>query len=207
MVTLAASKLKTGWPVPETNAIVTTVLPNMSASPLDRQFTVVPDVQDVEKHTPRSAPPPRSSPAVVVCSPMPKLRPETVTEAYPVCGAFKRTSDATAASKVKIGRPVPVTNTIVTLADRNKSANGFDRHASDVADIQDDVMHAPRSPPPPRSSPAVAVNSPTPKLSPITVTDAYPECGTLRRTSDTTAASKLNIPRPVPAMLPTVTCK
>jgi hypothetical protein len=54
------------------------------------------------------------------------------------------------------------------------SPTAFDKHATDVAELHDDVMHTPRSPPPPRSSAAVAVCSPAPKPSPDTVTDAYP---------------------------------
>ena len=87
---------------------------------------------------------------------------------------FSEASDTTAASKLNTGRPVPDTPPTVTLAARNTSPNAFDRHASVVADIHDDVKHTPRSPRPPRSSPAVAVCSPTPKSSPNTVTDAYP---------------------------------
>jgi len=88
---------------------------------------------------------------------MPKSRPETVKDAYPLAGAFSRASDATAASKLKIGRPVPDTVATVTVADLNRSPKAFERHASDVADIHDDVKHTPRSPLPPFSSPAVAV--------------------------------------------------
>jgi hypothetical protein len=115
--------------------------------------------------------------------------------------------EAAAASKLKTGRPVPDLEATVTLAAWNKSANAFDWHPNVVADVQDDVKQTPRSPAPPRSSPAVAVCSPTPKPSPVTVTDDQPVCGAFRRISDTTAASKLKIPRPVPATLLTVTCK
>jgi hypothetical protein len=82
--------------------------------------------------------------------------------------------DNTAASKLNTGRPVPETDATVTLARLKMSAKAFDRHATVVADVQDDVKQAPRSPPPPLSSAAVAVCSPTPKLSPETVTEAYP---------------------------------
>ncbi len=133
------------------------------------------------------------------------MRPETVTEEEPDSGKFKITLDAAAASKVNTGLPVPDTDATVKLAPWKKSANAFDRHATVVADVHDDVKHAPRSPPPPRSSPAVAVCSPTPKSSPDTVTDAYPLCGALRRASDIAAASKLNTGRPVPGTDATVT--
>jgi hypothetical protein len=177
----------------------------MSPNAFDRHATVVADVHDDVKHAPRSPPPPRSSPAVAVGSPTPKLSPETVSDAYPLCGAFSCTAEAAATSKLKIGDPVPDTDATVTLAARNKSATAFDRHASVVADVQDDVKHAPRSPPPPRSSPAVAVGSPTPKSSPDTVTDAYPLIGEFSRASDATAASKLKTGLPVPDTPATVT--
>jgi len=129
----------------------------MSPTGFERHASVVADVHAEVKHAPRSPPPPCSSPAVAVCSPTPKLRPETVNEAYPVSGAFRLICDAAAESKLKIGRPVPDTDATVTVLLPNMSANAFDRHASVVADVHDDVKHTPRSPPPPRSSPDVAV--------------------------------------------------
>ena len=200
----AASKLKIGVPVPDRVAIVKLALMKMSLNAFDRHPTVVADVHADVRHTPRSPPPPRSSPAVTVCSPAPNESPDTVTDAYPLCGAFSRAADTTAASKLKIGRPVPDTAATVTLAVPKMSPTTFDRHATVVADVHDDVKHTPRSPTPPRSSPAVAVCSPTPKSSPDTVTDAYPLCGAFSSTSDTTAASKLKIGRPVPATDATV---
>jgi len=136
---------------------VTVAVPKMSPNGFDRHSSVVADDHDDVKHTPRSLPPPRPSPIVAVCSPMPKSRPDTVKYAYPLCGAFSRASDTTATSKVKIGRPVPETVETVTVALPNMSPNGSERHASDVADSHDDVKHTPRSPLPPFSSPAVAV--------------------------------------------------
>jgi len=178
----------------------------MSANTFERHANVVADVHDDVKHAPRSPPPPRSSPAVAVCSPTPKLRPDTVNDAYPLKGAFRSDCEATAASKVTETLPVPDVDATVTVAALKMSPNGFDRHASVVDDVHDDVIHAPRSPPPPRSSPAVAVCSPTPKLSPETVNEAYPLCGVLRSTPDTTAISKLNTARPVPGIAATVSC-
>ncbi len=142
--------------------------------------------------------------AVAVCSPTPKSSPETVTDAYPLRGVFNETPDATAASKLKIDNPVPETEATVTVAALNTSPNTLDRHPTLVAEVHDDVKHTPRSPPPPRSSPNVAVCSPTPKPSPETVTDAYPLGGAFSSTSDTTAASKLYTACPVPATDPTV---
>jgi hypothetical protein len=201
----AASKLKIGRPVPDTAATVTLAARNRSPNAFDRQLSDVADTHDDEKHGPRSPPPPRSSPALAVGSATPKFRPDTVNEAYPVGGAFSRTFEAAAASKLKIGRPVPETNAIVTLADLNRSPMALERHARIVADVHDDVEQAPRSPSPPRSKPTVGVWSPTPKFSPETVTHAYPLCGAFRRMSEAAAASKLNTGRPVPDTSPTVT--
>ena len=91
-------------------------------------------------------PPPIFIPAVTVWSLMPKSIPDTVTGAEPDTAPFKYTLDATAASKLNTGRPVPDTDATVMLADRNTSANPIDRHATVVADVHDDVKHAPRSP-------------------------------------------------------------
>jgi hypothetical protein len=68
-------------------------------------------------------------------------------------------TEAAGASKLKIGLPVPDTDATVTVAVLKMSLNVFERHASVVADIHEDVKHTPRSPEPPRSSPAVAVCS------------------------------------------------
>jgi len=122
-----------------------------------------------------------------------KLSPDTVTDAYPLDGAFKATSDTTAASKLKIGFPVPDTAPTVTTADLKRSANAFDRHASDEPESHDEETHDPRSPPPPRSSPAVTVWSLEPKLRPATVNDAEPLEGAFNCESDATAASKVKL--------------
>jgi len=172
--TTGPSKLKFGLPVPDTEPTVTVAARNKSASAFDRHDSVVADTHDPVRHDPRSPPPPRSNPNVDDWSAAPKPRPETVTDAYPDSGAFNHTLDATAESKVKIGFPVPDTDATVTVMLPKMSPNAFERHASVVADVHDDVKHTPRSRPPPRSSPAVAVCSPTPKSSPDTVTDAYP---------------------------------
>jgi len=102
---------------------------------------------------------------------MPKLRPDTVTDAYPLCGAFRRTTEATAASKLNTGLPVPDTEATVTLAAWKTSPNGLELHANVVADVHAVVMDIPRSPSPPCSSPADAVWFPAPKFSPDTVKD------------------------------------
>jgi hypothetical protein len=147
----AESKLKIGLPVPAADATVTLPLPNISQSPLDTHPTVVAEVHDDVKHTPRS------SPALAVASLVPKLTPLTVNDAYPLCAELACATDARAASKLKIGCPVPDTAATVTIADWKRSANAFDRHASVVADVHDKVKQIPGSPLPPRSSPALAV--------------------------------------------------
>jgi hypothetical protein len=146
-----------------------------------------------------------ASAPLTVCSPTPKFRPETVTEYPPDIAKFGcSVNDDAGASKLKIGLPVPDTEATVTLAAWKTSPTGFDRHASVVADVHDDVKHTPRSPTPPRSSAAVAVCSTTPKSSPDTVKDAYPLCGAFCSISDTTAASKLKTDLPVPVTAATV---
>ena len=151
--------------------------PNESDSGAVLQTKAVPDVHiDVEQlaRFPSIA-------ALSVWSLTPKLRPDTVTGAKPDKAIFRCTADATAASKLNTGDPVPATDATVTLTVFMKSPNAFDRHANVVADVQDDVKHTPRSPWPPRSRAAVAVRSATPKSRPDTVTDAYPLRGVLRR--------------------------
>jgi hypothetical protein len=87
------------------------------------------------------------------------------------------------------------------------SANAFAMHDTVVADVHDDVKQLPRSPPPPRSSPAVAVCSPTPKLSPLTVNDAYPLCGEFEIIALTAELSNVNANGcAVPTMCPTLSC-
>jgi hypothetical protein len=85
------------------------------------------------------------------------LRPDNVNDEYPLCGAFSLDADAAALSKEKMGRPVPAKAATVTLKLPNTSAKELDWHAKEVAERQDDVKQAPRSPPPPRSKAAVEV--------------------------------------------------
>jgi hypothetical protein len=97
---------------------------------------------------------------VAVCSPAPNERPDTVTEYPPDIAKFGcSVNEAAGASKLKIGWPVPDTAATVTLALPKMSPKAFERHASVVADIHEEVKHTPRSPEPPRSSAAVAVCS------------------------------------------------
>jgi hypothetical protein len=73
----------------------------MSPKLLDKQLNVVADVHDDVWHTWHSIA------ADIVWSPILKRSPLTVNVALPLCMAFRVTSDATAASKLKVGCPVP----------------------------------------------------------------------------------------------------
>jgi hypothetical protein len=126
------------------------------------------------------------------------LSPLTLSDAYPLCGAFSRASDATAESKLKIGCPVPTADATVTLPLPNISTSPLDTQPTVVAEVHDDVKHTPRS------SPALAVASLVPKLTPLTVNDAYPLSGKFASTDENVAASNVNIVPPVPTTLPTV---
>jgi hypothetical protein len=170
--TTAASKLKTPRPVPAMLPTVTCKKPNTSKSGTGTQLSDVEETHALVVQALLLPAPPISRPDVAVWSARPKFRPDTVTAATPVSGMFTDTAEPNAASKLKIGLPVPDTAATVTLTLPNTSAKGSERQDSAVTDVQDDVKHTPRSPLPPRSSPAVAVCSPTPKLRPDTVTDA-----------------------------------
>ncbi len=79
-----------------------------------RHATLVADVHDDVEQLPTLPAPPISRPALAVCSPTPKFRPETVTRVWPDSGMFRSTEDAVAESKLKIGPPVPETEATVT---------------------------------------------------------------------------------------------
>jgi hypothetical protein len=163
----------------------------MSINTFDPHESDVDDIHDDDKQTPRSPPPPRSRPAVAVGSAAPKFSPDTVRDVDPESGAFKRTSDDTAASKLKTARAVPGAEAMVTLAYLTISYRATARHATEVPEVQEDVEHSAESPETPISSPVVAVCSPTPKSSPDTVKDAPPETGVFKVKMEATAASKL----------------
>ena len=78
---------------------------------------------------------------------------------------------------------------------------GEDKHSTDVDDVHEAVEHTP----PARLT--LELCSSTPKLSPVTVTEAPPLCGAFNRPYDTTGASKLSTGCPVPATAPTVTAE
>jgi hypothetical protein len=87
----------------------------------------------------------------------PKFNPDVVTDAKPLFGPFRTTLDAIAASNENMTRPVPANAATVATTWPNTSANAFDLHLTVVAATHEDVRQLPRSPRPPRSSPAVAV--------------------------------------------------
>jgi len=197
-----ASKLKVkSFPVPEARATVRLALPKRSPNAFDRHATVVADVQDDVKHTPRSPPPPRSSPAVAVGSPTPKFSPETVSDAYPLCGAFPCTFEVTAASKLKTDSPVPEKDATVSCINRYTSDSGAVLQTNAVPDVHIDVEQLARFP----SIAALSVWSLTPKLRPDTVTGAKPDDAIFRCTADATAVSNLSTGDPGSATDATVT--
>lgn len=91
-------------------------------------------------------------------------------------------------SKLKVDNPVPATALIDIAADLCAFESSGDRHCTDVPELHDAVAHESGS------NLAVAVKSAVPKLSPETVTDAFEECGMLRKAAETTEASKLRMP-------------
>jgi hypothetical protein len=165
------SKLKPSTFVPATVPTVTTidcsnrwliVAPMPRALPA-KQARLVAELHDDVSHSTCVYSPELNDDArapVAVCSPAPNERPETVTEYPPDIAKFGcSVNEAAGASKLNTGLPVPDTDATVTIAVLKMSLNAFERHASVVADIHEDVKHTPRSPEPPRSSPAVAVCS------------------------------------------------
>ncbi len=85
------------------------------------------------------------------------MSPKTVKDVQPLGIAFVRESEAAAASKLKIPRPVPHVDETVTVTELERSQSAFDWHVSIVAALHDDVKHTPRLPEPPFSSSTVAV--------------------------------------------------
>ena len=72
--------------------------------------------------------------------------------------------DPSATSKLNTGCDVPATPPTVTAEYPNRYLVLLVRHATEVDELHDDVPHSPAS------TAALAVCSPTPKLSPVTVT-------------------------------------
>ena len=175
----AVSKLKTGADVPAMPPTLTADSPNtVPIEPL-RQEIVVADVHDDVKHATIS------SALVAVCSPTPKLSPATVTELPPLTAELAVAPDATAASKLKTGLDVPATPPTLTADSPNSVLIELLKHERVVADVHDDVPQATIS------SVLVAVNSPTPKSSPATVTELPAVLGPFCATWEAIAASKL----------------
>ena len=135
-----------------------------------------------------------------VGSTIPKLSPVTVTEVPPDCGVFSVvTTDKTAESNEKTGRPVPATPPTLTADSPNIVLIELLPHTTVVADVHDDVPHAAVS------TVLVADNSQAPKLSPETVKELPPLEALLRPMSEATAASKLYPTTCVPTTPPTLT--
>jgi len=98
-----------------------------------------------------------------------------------------------------MGADVPATPPTLTADSPNIVLIELLRHASVVADVHDDVLHATIS------SALVAVSSPDPKSSPETVKELPPLTAELRAAPEATAASKLKTGADVPATPPTLT--
>jgi len=101
---IGASKERSAAFVPTVAPTVTNPHPAPSpmrwaASPTagDKHATVVAELHDDVPHS-ADAPPTKPSPAVAVSSLYPKFRPVTVTDAYPVHGAFWNAFEATGES-------------------------------------------------------------------------------------------------------------
>jgi hypothetical protein len=107
--------------------------------------------------------------------------------------------DAIGPSKENRSITVPATAPTVTSAEIGYVLpEPPERQAMLVEELHDEVLHSPG----PMAT--LEVCSPTPKLSPLTVTDPPPLNGAFSSIPDATALSKLNTNSPVPAIAPTV---
>ena len=118
---------------------------------------------------------------------------------------FSSKNDPTGASKLKLSVAVPTTPPTVTSTARitsyklpSASHSALARHCTELAELHDAVEHTALT------SCAVAVYSLSPKLSPLTVTDAPKLCGMFSSKNDPTGASNENTPYPVPTTPATV---
>ena len=84
-----------------------------------------------------------SSAPVALRSTEPKLSPHTVTELPPLAAAFCSHPDPTAASKLYPSTCVPAAPPTVTLDVCSPVMAALDAHPKLVADVHDDVAHAP----------------------------------------------------------------
>lgn len=192
---VGASKLKTDTPVPATAATVTWTKPrfNCEYTELIHETEVVEDQLFVRHSI-------ELNPLLAVCSAAPKLKPVTVTDACPLCGAFRSTWEATGPSNDSTALAVPVmAATVIIELVRPTTLRLLLLHTIEVVEDQAAVTQALML------SEAVAVSSWLAKLSPARVTDACPEWGMLRPAWDASAASKLKTSTPVPATAATVT--
>jgi hypothetical protein len=139
-----ASKLYPSTWVPATAPTVNAEVDTLRCikSTLDVHATDVDELHESVKQTPSD------KLALAVCSPTPKPRPINVTAPPPLTGEFRRPYDATGASKLSTGCPVPATAPTVTALYPNMCLVLALKHCMVVADCQDVVMHAPCSTPP-----------------------------------------------------------
>jgi len=94
-----------------THAVISAAVQLNADKAMGRQLTVVAELQLDVRHT---AP---ESTDVCVCSPIAKSSPVTVTDAYPLSGAFSSPHDKTGPSKLKPSTFVPATVPTVTTID------------------------------------------------------------------------------------------
>jgi hypothetical protein len=160
----------------------------------DRQVT---DVEELHDDVPQV---PLAKLLLLVCCPVPKLSPTTVTEEPPLGAALEKAKEMDGASKLSTGCPVPATAPTVTALYPNMCLVLLCRHATDVDELHDEVLHTPAS------TPALAVCSPTPKFRPDTVTVCVPEVGPFARMLETGPASNVRIFCAVPDVAVIVTC-
>jgi hypothetical protein len=104
----------------------------------------------------------------------PKLRPVTVIDAAPVDGRFFMLFDKTGASNVNPSTNVPTTEATVTPSVILSASSTADLQPTLEWDVHVAVEHDPDA------RTVDAVKSIAPKLSPVTVTDAAPDCGAFR---------------------------
>ena len=149
-----------------------------------RHTALVADVHDDVEQLPTLSAPPISRPTLAVGSPTPKLSPDTVTEAYPLNGAFRRASETTAPSKLNHPVSVPTMALTLTVVLTVEPLQARRAHATVVADVHADVAHTSAV-----ASEIVAVGLEVPKLSPLIVTVPLPLDTALAAAALTTGAA------------------
>ena len=133
----AASKLYTALAVPAMPPTLTAEMPYIVNTGLLRHASVVADVHEEVLQTIVSSAPPG------LRSTEPKPSPHTVTELRPLTAQFRTQPDPTAASKLYPSTCVPAMPPTVTLDVCTPVMAALDAHPKLVADVHDDVAHAP----------------------------------------------------------------